>query len=154
MKLFEISDVVLRDDQHVVCDTVVGARNVRRICAVYSGPTAGFEIVHGLVDRIMTLCEVGPEEEYVATSNDEEGKFRVAREGWSYIIKEAEAEGEGGTDCRSYFPGRGAVVMLTNPTLGKRKVIGHFGALHPEILENFTVGYPTSAMEMDLEVLL
>ena len=55
MKLFEISDVVLRDDS---CDT--GARNCRRLVATYMGPTAGFEIIHGLVDRIMSLVQVGP----------------------------------------------------------------------------------------------
>lgn len=33
----------------------VGARNVRRICALYSSATgAGFEVVHGLLDRVMT----------------------------------------------------------------------------------------------------
>lgn len=54
VKLFEISDVVLRDDK---CDT--GARNCRRLVATYMGPTAGFEIIHGLVDRLMSLVQVG-----------------------------------------------------------------------------------------------
>lgn len=54
VRLFEISDVVLRDDS---CDT--GARNCRRLVATYMGPTAGFEIIHGLVDRIMSLVQVG-----------------------------------------------------------------------------------------------
>lgn len=53
VRLFEISDVVLRDDS---CDT--GARNCRRLVATYMGPTAGFEIIHGLVDRIMSLVQV------------------------------------------------------------------------------------------------
>lgn len=54
VRLFEISDVVVRDDS---CDT--GARNCRRLVATYMGPTAGFEIIHGLVDRIMSLVQVG-----------------------------------------------------------------------------------------------
>lgn len=54
MRLFEISDVVLRDNSS---DT--GARNCRRLVATYMGPTAGFEIIHGLVDRIMSLVQVG-----------------------------------------------------------------------------------------------
>lgn len=54
VRLFEISDVVIRDDS---CDT--GARNCRRLVATYMGPTAGFEIIHGLVDRIMSLVQVG-----------------------------------------------------------------------------------------------
>ena len=51
----QISDVVLTD-----ASTDVGARNVRRLCAVFTGPTAGFEIVHGLVDRVMQLTQVSP----------------------------------------------------------------------------------------------
>lgn len=38
--------------------TEVGARNERRICAVNCNKTAGFEVVHGLLDRIMLLLEV------------------------------------------------------------------------------------------------
>lgn len=53
MRLFEISDVVVRDDSS---DT--GARNCRRLVATYMGPTAGFEVIHGLVDRIMALVQV------------------------------------------------------------------------------------------------
>lgn len=53
MKLFEISDVVVADD-----DTEVGARNERRLCAVNCNKTAGFEVVHGLLDRVMQLLEV------------------------------------------------------------------------------------------------
>lgn len=53
VRLFEISDVVLRDDSS---DT--GAKNCRRLVATYMGPTAGFEVIHGLVDRIMSLVQV------------------------------------------------------------------------------------------------
>jgi phenylalanyl-tRNA synthetase beta chain len=52
-KLFEVSDVVLRDDT-----AEVGARNNRRLCAVYANKSAGFEIIHGLVDRVLLLLEV------------------------------------------------------------------------------------------------
>lgn len=53
LKLFEITDVVLHDEK-----TEVGARNERRICAVNCNKTAGFEIVHGLLDRVMQLLEI------------------------------------------------------------------------------------------------
>lgn len=36
----------------------MGARNERRICAVNCNKNAGFEIVHGLLDRIMSLLDV------------------------------------------------------------------------------------------------
>lgn len=147
-KLFEISDVVLPDKTRIVCDSIVGAKNSRRICAVYAGPTSGFEIIHGLVDRIMTLCEVAPEEEYVRFSamGDEE-KYRVAREGYYYTILEDNSSG-------TFFPGRAAKVMITSPSLGKRVEIGSFGILHPDVLKNFDISYPATSVELELESLL
>ena len=53
MKLFEISDVVLRD-----AGAEVGARNERHLAAVFYNKNPGFEIIHGLLDRIMQLLEV------------------------------------------------------------------------------------------------
>lgn len=53
LRLFEVSDVVLRDEK-----TEVGARNERHLCAVYANNAAGFQIVHGLLDRIMQVLEV------------------------------------------------------------------------------------------------
>ena len=151
-KLFEISDVVLVDDQHMICESIVGARNARRICAVYAGPTSGFEVIHGLVDRVMTLMEVAPEPAYVSSSGKaEEEKFRVAREGWFYNIAPLpnSESSSGGT----YFPGRAACIELTAP--GKDKVsIGTFGILHPNVLAEFDIQYPASCMELDLEALM
>jgi phenylalanyl-tRNA synthetase beta chain len=53
LKLFEISDVILKDDA-----AEVGAKNERRVCAVNCNKHAGFEVVHGLLDRIMQVLEV------------------------------------------------------------------------------------------------
>jgi len=53
VRLFEISDVVLKD-----ATRDVGARNERRLCAVYCDMSSGFEIVHGLLDRTMQLLSV------------------------------------------------------------------------------------------------
>lgn len=36
----------------------VGARNERHICALYYGKTPGFEIVHGLMDRLMQMLNI------------------------------------------------------------------------------------------------
>ncbi|XP_028276095.1 phenylalanine--tRNA ligase beta subunit isoform X2 [Parambassis ranga] len=55
LKLFEISDVVLKDEAKDV-----GARNSRRFCAVYYNKSPGFEVIHGLLDRTMQLLEVKP----------------------------------------------------------------------------------------------
>jgi phenylalanyl-tRNA synthetase beta chain len=151
-KLFEISDVVLPDDQHVVAETIVGAKNARRVCAVYAGPTSGFEIIHGLVDRVMTLCEVAPEKEYIQNSaKGDEEKYRVSREGWHYTIVELSADDY---VVGTYFPGRSAAILLTSPAGGERVQIGTFGILHPEVLSNFDILYPASCVELDLEALL
>lgn len=53
LKLFEVQDVVFADET-----TEVGARNERRIGAVNCNKSAGFEVVHGLLDRVMLLLEV------------------------------------------------------------------------------------------------
>lgn len=152
-KLFEISDVVVPDDEHVITETIVGAKNERKLCAVYAGPTSGFEIIHGLVDRIMTLTEVQPEKEYIENSaKGLEEKYRVARDGWYYTIRELE-EGMH-SSAGTYFPGRCAEVLLTKPGEDEKMSIGTFGILHPEVLGNFDVQYPTSAVELDLDCLL
>ena len=50
-KLFEVSDTV-----HVDAAEDVGASNRRRLCVVYSNvETSGFEVVHGLVERILNM---------------------------------------------------------------------------------------------------
>jgi len=53
LKLFEISDVVLKD-----ASRDVGAKNSRHLCAVQMAKTSGYEAVHGLMDRVMQLVEV------------------------------------------------------------------------------------------------
>lgn len=57
LKLFEISDIVIKDSSRDV-----GARNYRHLCAVYYNKNPGFEIIHGLLDRIMQLLDVPPGE--------------------------------------------------------------------------------------------
>ena len=53
LKLFEISDIVLRD-----AGAEVGARNERHLSAVFYNTSPGFEVIHGLLDRVMQLLEV------------------------------------------------------------------------------------------------
>jgi len=53
IKVFEISDVVLKSDKKDV-----GATNKRNLCAVYCGHTSGFEIIHGLLDTVMISLNV------------------------------------------------------------------------------------------------
>jgi phenylalanyl-tRNA synthetase beta chain len=53
IKIFETSDVVFKDTSRER-----QARNVRHAAAVWCNKTAGFEIVHGMLDRAMKMLEV------------------------------------------------------------------------------------------------
>ncbi|XP_069507661.1 phenylalanine--tRNA ligase beta subunit [Ambystoma mexicanum] len=92
MKLFEISDVVRKDSTKDV-----GARNHRHLCAVYYNRSPGFEVLHGLLDRIMQLLNVQPDKET------------------GYAIKAAEDT--------AFFPGRCAEIVAGNTSIGKFGVL-------------------------------
>lgn len=92
LKIFEVSDVILVDDE-----AEVGARNERRICAVNCNKSAGFEVVHGLLDRVMQLLEV---------------RWDKAE---GYYLEACEDS--------TYFPGRCAAIKFKGVTIGKIGVI-------------------------------
>lgn len=92
MKIFEISDVVLKSSEKDV-----GAKNQRRLCAVYYNKTPGFEVIHGLLDRVMQILNIPFEKEN------------------GYYIKAAEDP--------TYFPGRCADVYVNRNAIGKVGVV-------------------------------
>ncbi|KAG2462566.1 SYFB ligase, partial [Polypterus senegalus] len=92
LKLFEISDVVLKDSK-----TDVGAKNNRRLCAVYYNKSPGFEVIHGLLDRIMQLLDIKPGKEQ------------------GYYIQAAEDA--------TFFPGRCAEILALGQSVGKLGVL-------------------------------
>ena len=53
IRIFETSDIVVKDNS-----VETQAHNVRHAAALWCNKTAGFEIVHGLLDRIMLMLEV------------------------------------------------------------------------------------------------
>lgn len=53
LKLFEVADVVRKDGSQEV-----GARNERMLAVQYMAKTPGFEIVHGILDRIMKVLNI------------------------------------------------------------------------------------------------
>ncbi|XP_017140985.1 phenylalanine--tRNA ligase beta subunit [Drosophila miranda] len=117
LKLFEISDAVVADEK-----TEVGARNERRLCAVNCNKTAGFEVVHGLLDRVMQLLSV---------------PWKTASVDKGYYLES--------TEDASYFPGRCANVMYD------KVVIGKIGVLHPTVLHAFDLTTPCSVVEFTIE---
>ncbi|KAB5595475.1 Phenylalanyl-tRNA synthetase beta chain [Ceratobasidium theobromae] len=94
IRVFETSDIALKDDTHER-----RARNVRRAGAVWCNKTAGFEVVHGLLGRIMSVLEI-PRLELVSGKRVQVGKG-VEGEGW-WIE---------GSDDPTYFPGRAAKIF-------------------------------------------
>ncbi|KAF7292377.1 Phenylalanyl-tRNA synthetase subunit beta [Mycena chlorophos] len=143
IKVFETSDVVVKDPKRER-----QARNIRHAAAVWCNKSAGFEVVHGMLDRAMKMLDVPR-----ITSSDLKAPT-------GYYIKE--------TSDSMYFPGRAADVYYRPP--GKNTVaeslerrlesalsletdtkIGSLGILHPSVLEKFEIGYPCSALEFTLE---
>jgi len=117
LKLFEISDVVLKDG-----GTEVGARNERHLAAVFYNKSPGFEIIHGLLDRVMQLLEVPS-----VPAGDSSG----------YCLRQGEDS--------AYFPGRTADVLCYG------QLVGSLGVVHPEVLTAFDLNLPCSAVEINLE---
>lgn len=53
IKIFQVLDVVLQSDSNDV-----GARNERRLCAAHCSMSSSFEVIHGLLDRVMQMLNV------------------------------------------------------------------------------------------------
>lgn len=142
LRFFEISDVVLRDDH-----TDVGAKNIRRLVASSTSMVAGFESIHGLVDRVMMLVQIGPTEAYAGNSMRGEERMAVLKDKIQYYIVPS--------DDPAFFRGRCADVILVEDG-GKSKPlkVGTFGVLHPEVLKAYDIPFPTSMLEIDLEPLM
>lgn len=119
IKLFEISDIIIKDSAKDV-----KARNERRLCAVHYSKKPGFEIIHGLLDRIMQLFDVP-----IANGNSK-----------GYCIKPY--------NYSTFFPGRCAEIIYNGLK------VGTFGVLHPEVVTNFELNLPCSALEINIEPFL
>ncbi|KAL4076101.1 hypothetical protein V8B97DRAFT_1862934 [Scleroderma yunnanense] len=142
IRLFEVSDVVFKDPTQEK-----QARNERHAAALWCSKTAGFEIVHGLLDRTMRMLEVPRISSMDSTS-----------EHGYYIVE--------GNDP-VYFSGRAADIYFRPVSRRTSDVkdaiaagsardikIGTLGVLHPTVLSNFEISYPCSALEFNVEVFL
>jgi len=120
-RLFEISDVVLRDPSKDV-----GAKNQRNLCALNYDKKPEFEVIHGLLDRLMQLLEVPPS----SGPGSPDG----------YHLRSCEDD--------TYFPGRCAEIVACGMPVGR------LGVLHPETITKFDLTLPCAAMEINLEPFL
>ncbi|BDD59343.1 phenylalanine--tRNA ligase subunit beta [Monascus purpureus] len=132
IKIFEVSDVAFKD-----LTLERKSRNERHFAVAWYGKTSGFEIVHGLLDRVMAMLKS-------AFITGEETLTNPAVADSHYWIEEL--------DDPTYFAGHGASVHLR--LAGKDHVIGSFGILHPTVLENYDLKYPVSALEINIEPFL
>jgi len=124
IKLFELQDIVVKDS---TSDT--NSSNRRNAAAIYYSKAGSFEILHGLLDRIMEVLEVK------FSTEGERGKL-------TYYIK--------GRDYPTFFPGRSADIVLRKED-GSELILGVVGVLHPEVLAKFELNMPCCAMEINIE---
>ncbi|KAK2466310.1 hypothetical protein APHAL10511_001952 [Amanita phalloides] len=126
IKVFETSDVVFKD-----ATRERQARNERHAAAVWCNKTAGFEVVHGMLDRAMKMLEIP------RISNEDQKAER------GYYLKE--------TRDPAFFSGRAATIHYRARQQAGDVEIGTLGILHPTVLDKFDIGYPCSALEFKLE---
>ncbi|CAK9137143.1 unnamed protein product [Ilex paraguariensis] len=120
IKIFEVGDIVLLDETKDV-----GATNRRHLAALYCGANSGFELIHGLVDRIMEVTGT---------------PFVLPGDNKGYYIEHS--------DEPEFLPGRQASIIC------KGKQIGTFGIVHPEVMDNFDIPDPCSFVELNIESFL
>jgi phenylalanyl-tRNA synthetase beta chain len=161
IKVFEVSDVAFKD-----MTLERKSRNERHFAAAWYGKTSGFEVVHGLLDRVLLMLKTA----FITHEEGLKGKDQ------DYEIKEDPTKPAGywieEIDEPTFFPGHAAAIYLR--LNGKQERIGEFGILHPTVLEKFELRYarpydhaiipgtladlfcryPVSALEINLEVFL
>ena len=175
LRIFEVSDIAVQDAREErMC------RNYRHLGAAYTDKKGGFEVVHGLLDRVMQMLEVP----FIGSLSPE----AFAKASYGYYIREAQGKSRGGWFENSanrfsdemYFPGRAATIHYrprasaektgsaletvaqalkdalptTDGSSSSDMVIGSLGILHPSVLENFSLVNPCSVLEINVEPFL
>lgn len=138
LKLFDVSDVVLLAPEP---QNETGARNERRLVAVCCAAASTFELIHGLLNRVMDVLGVPVQieglENTTPENTDPAAAKQAARFGGYYSWRPA--------DDPTFFPGRQAAVFARD------QQVGRFGIVHPEVLAAFDIPYPVAALELNLE---
>jgi phenylalanyl-tRNA synthetase beta chain len=119
IKIFEVSDIAFKD-----LSLERKSRNERHFAAAWYGKSSGFEVVHGLMDRIMLMLKS-------AFITSEEGLESQGMGTSSYWIEEV--------DDPTFFEGHSAEIHMKIG--GKEHVVGVFGILHPTVLDNYELRY-------------
>jgi phenylalanyl-tRNA synthetase beta chain len=123
LRIFEVADVMLKQ-----AGTETGAINRRRLCVGYYNDAANFEVVHGLLDRIMLWLDV-------PHHSAQPGGYRMRPSAHPLL-----------------FPGHQAEVVLG--TESAPLVLGKIGVIHPDLIKQFKLSAPVTILEMDIEPFL
>lgn len=119
LRVFELSDIVVIDP-----NSEVGARNNRELCAIYCDSSSRFEMVHGLLNRLMTSLNL-------SWKDNTRG----------YILR--------ASDNPTFLEGRrGDVIAIIN---GKEYHVGTLGVVHPEVINNFGLLCACSALCLNIQ---
>jgi len=105
----------------------VGAGNKRHLCALYCAHSAGFEIIQGLLDRLMIS---------LGAVWKHDGLQTVPGTNYYYIKS---------SDDPAFFEGRRADVYFND------QKVGVLGIVHPVVLSNYHIPFPCSAIELNIE---
>jgi phenylalanyl-tRNA synthetase beta chain len=128
IKVFEVSDVAFKD-----LALERKSRNERHFAAAWYGKTSGFEVVHGLLDRVLLMLKTA----FLTHEEGLEGKKL------DYEVKEDPSKPDGywieEIDEPTFFSGHAAAIYLRHN--GKQVRIGEFGILHPTVLDKFELRY-------------
>jgi phenylalanyl-tRNA synthetase beta chain len=119
IKVFEVSDVMYLDNT-----SEVGARNKRQLCAVVCDTVSSFEVIHGLLNQLMTVLQY-------TWKDDKKGYILVPSSHPSFL------EGR-----------RGDIIAIIN---GKKTTIGKLGVIHPQVVNNFELLCACSALLLDVQ---
>lgn len=140
IKVFEVADVGFKD-----MTLERKAKNERHFAAAFYGKTSGFEVVHGLLDRVLLMLRTA------FLTHDEGLKSKA-----DYVVRQDHTKPDGywieEIDEPTFFAGHAAAIYLR--VGGKQVRIGEFGILHPTVLDKFELRYPVSTLEINLEVFL
>lgn len=137
LRIFEVGDVGFKD-----ASLERRARNERHFAAAWCGKSSGFEIVHGLLDRVLMMLRTA----FVTHSSGLTGAspdFEVTENPSKpdgYWIEELNED--------TFFHGHAAAVYLR--LNGKEARIGEFGILHPTVLDKFDLRYESTSAFVNL----
>jgi phenylalanyl-tRNA synthetase beta chain len=120
-----VSDVVLLDTK-----AETGASNYRRFAAIICSKTPRFEEVVGLLDHVMRMLEVKKDK-----------ALSLSPDARAYSLQP--------TLDPAFFGELGAADIVFR---GVR--VGVCGVVHPEVLANYNIKYPCSAIELALHSFL